>query len=93
MADTTDARPPSPFAHWLYRKAWFAFGRRFVSKGGPVEWAESLFRLPRHAPLLDGEGRLLPRGVLRSVLRDSMSAEEDLQHPETCDRAAAGGMH
>ena len=73
-------RGTSMFADWLYGKAWIAFGRRLVSKGGPVERAESLLRLPHYAPLLDGKGRLLPRLVLQSFLGESVSAEEDPPH-------------
>ena len=69
----------SLFLDWLYIKAKSVFFNRVAA--GQTARAESLSRLPRYAPLLDGwDGARIPwgTGILRKVLRDPESTAEDL---------------
>ena len=69
----------SLFVDWLYAKAKSVFYNRVAA--GQAARTESLSRLPRYAPLLDGwDGLGLPwnTGILRRILRDPKSTAEDL---------------
>ena len=75
----------SLFAGWLYSKARIVFANRISAE--QTARAESLSRLPRYAPLLDGLRplwgkrileRILSDRILGRILNDPISIKEDL---------------